>query len=109
MPKKLLSKLKTFWRPAGHAAIVEIYSKPGCHLCDDAKAVLQRLQRRHRFTLREVNIAADEKLLAEFGTRIPLVFVNGHLVCKYVVDEAAVVQNLTSIAPPTTQPRSDKL
>ena len=78
-------------------AVVEIYSKPDCHLCDDAKAVLQRLQRRHRFTLREVNIAADEKLLAEFGTRIPLVFVNGHLVCKYVVDEAAVVKNLASV------------
>lgn len=98
MPKKLLSKLKTFWRPAGHAAIVEIYSKPGCHLCDDAKAVLQRLQRRHRFTLREVNIAADEKLLAEFGTRIPLVFVNGHLVCKYFVDEAAVIKNFAAIS-----------
>lgn len=74
-------------------AVVEIYSKPDCHLCDDAKAILRKLQRRHRFTLREVNIATDAKLLAEYGTRIPLVFVNGHLVCKYFVDETAVIKN----------------
>ncbi len=74
-------------------AVVEIYSKPDCHLCDDAKAILRKLQRRHRFILREVNIARDEKLLAEYGTRIPLVFVNGHLVCKYFVDETAVIKN----------------
>ena len=74
-------------------AVVEIYSKPDCHLCDDAKAILRKLQRHHRFTLREVNIAGDAKLLAAYGTRIPLVFVNGHLVCKYFVDETAVIKN----------------
>jgi hypothetical protein len=45
------------------------------------------MQRRHGFQLREVNIANDPALLAEYGTRIPLVFVDGHLVCKYFVDE----------------------
>ena len=74
-------------------AVVEIYSKPGCHLCDDAKVILRKLQRHHRFTLREVNIAGDAKLLAAYGTRIPLVFVNGHLVCKYFVDETAVIKS----------------
>lgn len=74
-------------------AVVEIYSKPGCHLCDDAKTILRNLQRRHHFTLREVNIATDAKLLAAYGTRIPLVFVNGHLVCKYFVDETAVIKS----------------
>lgn len=73
--------------------MVEIYSKPDCHLCDDAKAVLLNMQRRYGFVLREVNIARDEKLLAAYGTRIPLVFVNGHLVCKYFVDETAVIKN----------------
>ena len=66
--------------------LVEIYGKPDCHLCDDAKAILLKMQRQHGFQLREVNIANDAALLAEYGTRIPLVFVNGHLVCKYFVE-----------------------
>lgn len=79
-----------------NAAVVEIYSKPDCHLCDDAKTVLQKMQRRYGFALREVNIAGDEKLLTQYGTRIPLVFVNGHLVCKYFVDEKAVLKNMAA-------------
>ncbi len=74
--------------------LVEIYSKPDCHLCEEAKATLVKLQRRHGFQLREVNIAHDPALLAEYGARIPLIYVDGHLVCKYFVDEAAVVKKL---------------
>jgi len=101
MPVNLLNKLKARWWPAANRVLVEIYSKPDCHLCDDAKAVLQKMQRRYGFSLREVNIAHDEALLAEYGTRIPLVFVNGHLVCKYFVDEAAVVKSMAAVVTPT--------
>jgi glutaredoxin len=92
MLQNLRNKLKRRHR---NAVLVEIYSKPDCHLCDDAKAVLQKMQRRYGFALRAVDIAADENLLAEYGARIPLVFVNGHLVCKYFVDEAAVASALS--------------
>jgi glutaredoxin len=85
-------------RPASNA-IVEIYSKPDCHLCEEAKTVLLKMQQRYGFALREVNIAADEKLLAEYGTRIPLVFVNGSLGGKYFVDEAAIAKRMTQKFP----------
>ncbi|MDZ7363694.1 MAG: glutaredoxin family protein [candidate division KSB1 bacterium] len=94
MPVNLLNKIKRRQRPANGSVVVEIYSKPDCHLCEEAKAVLLKMQQRHGFQLREVNIADDETLLAEYGTRIPLVFVNNHLVCKYFVDEAAVVRQI---------------
>ncbi len=97
MLQNLRNKLKRRQQPA---VVVEIYSKPGCHLCDDAKAVLLKMQRCYGFALCEVNIATDEKLLAEYGARIPLVFVNGHLVCKYFVDEAAVVKSMTAVVTP---------
>ncbi|MCI0692178.1 glutaredoxin family protein [candidate division KSB1 bacterium] len=74
--------------------VVEIYSKPDCHLCDEAKVALVKMQRHYGFQLREVNIAGDPALLAEYGTRIPLIWVDGHLVCKYFVDEAAMVKRL---------------
>jgi hypothetical protein len=53
-----------------------------------------KMQQRYGFQLREVNIADDPALLAEYGTRIPLIFVDGHLVCKYFMDETAVAKRL---------------
>jgi len=86
---------KKFSRPfPAYNAKVVIYSKPECHLCKQAKAQLLRIQKRHGFQLDEVDISRDEKLLAEFGTRIPLIWVNGRLVGKYEVDEAALVDEL---------------
>lgn len=96
MPSALFNKLKRRFRPAAGSAVVEIYSKSDCHLCDEAKATLLKMQRRYDFQLREVNIAGDPALMAEYGTRIPLVFVDGRLVCKYFVDEGAVAKNLAT-------------
>ncbi|MGH7451861.1 MAG: glutaredoxin family protein [bacterium] len=93
---RLLFKLTRFFPPAktnAAGAVVEIYSKPDCHLCGEAKAALVKMQRRYGFQLREVNIAEDPALLAEYGTRIPLIYVDGHLVCKYYVDETAIVKH----------------
>ncbi|MDZ7267115.1 MAG: glutaredoxin family protein [candidate division KSB1 bacterium] len=74
--------------------VVEVYSRPECHLCDEAKAQLRRLQRRHGFVLREVDISADARLLAEYGTRIPLVWINGRLACKYHVEDRDFLRKL---------------
>lgn len=93
-----------FWRRKAFPAVdarkivVSIYSKPGCHLCDVAKEQLLALQRRHGFHLEEVDISRDAKLFEEFGTRIPLVWVNGRLVGKYHVDEAALVGELRRVS-----------
>jgi glutaredoxin len=67
---------------------IDIYSRPGCHLCDDAKAVIERVQRRYAFALREINIESDPALEKEYGEQIPVVFVNGNKAFKYHVDEA---------------------
>lgn len=81
-------------RKSAVGIVVEIYGKPECHLCERAKAQLRRLQRRHGFALREIDISADARLLAEYGTRIPLVWINGHLACKYRVEERTFLQKL---------------
>ena len=50
-----------------------LYGRPGCHLCDDARAVLERVG--HPFE--EVDIEADEVLLARYLERIPVVTLDG--------------------------------
>jgi glutaredoxin len=67
---------------------VAIYSRPGCHLCDEAKETIERVRRRVQFGLRVINIETDAELVKEYGEQIPVVLINGNKAFKYRVDEA---------------------
>ena len=56
---------------------VIIYSRPGCHLCDEAKAVIMSAGCSDRFTLEEVNIESDEELLRKYKYDIPVIAIDG--------------------------------
>ncbi len=56
---------------------VTLYRKPGCHLCEDAEAVLHHLARRYPMALALVDVSADPALLERYGLRIPVVDVAG--------------------------------
>ncbi len=96
----MLRRLVDFFvRPKlGAGILVEIYSKPDCHLCEVAKERLEELRQRWPFELREINIAHDDKLMQEFGERIPLVWVEGKLACKFRVEEEQLRQKLEQAA-----------
>jgi glutaredoxin len=66
---------------------VVVYSKPGCHLCDEVQAQLARLQRSFPFAMREVNILNDSEIFDKFKEEIPVVFINGKKAFKYRLDE----------------------
>ena len=66
---------------------VRIYSRPGCHLCDDMKAVVQQVARTIPLSLEEIDISKDPTLEAEFGLEIPVLFVAGKKAAKYRVGE----------------------
>ncbi|MBC8043544.1 MAG: glutaredoxin family protein [Rhizobacter sp.] len=67
--------------------LIELYSKDDCHLCDEAKEVLLKVQHEVPFELKEVKIHDDENLVREYGTKIPVVFINGRMAFKYHVYE----------------------
>jgi glutaredoxin len=73
---------------------VELYGKPDCCLCDDAKAVLRRVQAEVPFTLREIDIEGDPELMRLYGEQVPVVFVGGFKAFKFRVDEAALRRKL---------------
>ena len=56
---------------------VIIYSRPGCHLCDEAKAAIMSAGCSDQFTLEEVNIESDEELLRKYKYDIPVIAING--------------------------------
>ena len=64
---------------------VIVYSRPGCHLCDEAKAAIQNSGYSDRFTLEEINIESDEELLRKYKYDIPVVLLNGVEVFRHRV------------------------
>lgn len=71
---------------SAHPLEVTLYSRPGCHLCDDAKAVIQPLLREFGAALREVNIDEDRELTRLYGLDIPVIFIGAHKAAKHRVD-----------------------
>jgi glutaredoxin len=78
-------------------ALVTLYGKPGCHLCDDAREVVERVRREHPFELREVDISLDPALFREYGERIPVLALNGEELFDYHVEEAVLVEWLCRV------------
>ena len=75
-------------------AHLTVYSKPGCHLCEEAVRVLTRLQAETPFTLEEINIEDDPALFAEYSEQIPVVLLNGEFLFEYTVEEDRLRQVL---------------
>ena len=56
---------------------VVIYSRPGCHLCEEAKKVIEASGYRGEYTLEEINIESDAELLRRYRYDIPVITING--------------------------------
>lgn len=65
---------------------VTLYTRPGCHLCEEAKAVIEPLLAEFGATLREVNIDEDGELTERYGWDIPVIFIGEHKAAKHQVD-----------------------
>ncbi len=67
---------------------VTVFSRPGCHLCEEAKAAIAPLVRKFGVVLREVNIDEDAGLQDRYGLDIPVIFIGKRKVAKHRVDLA---------------------
>ncbi|WP_253738375.1 glutaredoxin family protein [Halohasta salina] len=67
---------------------VTIYTRTDCHLCEEAKATIEAVADTVEtpVTITEVDVDEDETLRAEYGERVPYVFVDGWPAFKYEVD-----------------------
>jgi len=76
--------------------VLTVYSTPDCHLCEDAIAVLRRLQAELSFELCERDITTDDALHRAYFERIPVIELDGEELCEYFVQEALVRERLES-------------
>jgi glutaredoxin len=63
-----------------------LYGRPGCHLCDDARAVLERIGE----PFAEIDITTDDRLHADYLERIPVIALDGDELFDFFVDEPAL-------------------
>ncbi len=77
---------------------VTLYSRPGCHLCEEAKAAIEPLLREFRAVLREVNIDEDPLLKERYGWDVPVIFIGRHKAAKHRVDLAQFRKQLQEAA-----------
>lgn len=75
-----------------------LYSRPGCHLCDDMKAAIARVAREIPLMLEEIDISSDPALEARYGLEIPVLLVDGRKAAKYRLTDAELTRILTSRA-----------
>lgn len=73
---------------------VVLYGREGCCLCDDARAVLDRVRARRPFVLLEQDIEADESLLRAYLERIPVITIDGAEAFELFVDEIELERRL---------------
>lgn len=62
---------------------VTLYTKPGCHLCEEAKREMEAAGIPEEYTFEEVNIEEDPESFERYRFEIPVIHINGHKAFKY--------------------------
>ena len=78
----------------GKKPVVDFYTKPGCHLCDEVFIKLKRLEQMGSIKLNECNIDQNLAWIEEYGMIIPVIKIDGEIIQSGVVDMSVVEEFL---------------
>jgi hypothetical protein len=82
----------------GRQPEIVVYSRPGCHLCEQAIAAILALHGEgYRFVLHEIDIESDELLLRRHLEKIPVVEVDGVVVSELILDQSGLRAKLDTV------------
>jgi len=73
---------------------VVLYTRPGCHLCDEAKEQLEVLRKTVAFELREIDIDTNPELQRRYNDEVPVIFIHGRKAFKYRIDPRQFLERL---------------
>jgi glutaredoxin len=73
---------------------VVLYTRVNCHLCDEAKAALDRVCALEPFDLKIVDVDSDAALVEKYGLEVPVVLIDGRKAAKFRIDETAFLRRL---------------
>jgi glutaredoxin len=80
--------------------LLTLYTRPGCHLCEEMKVIVERVIRNTRVAaqIEEIDIANHPDLEKRYGLQIPVLLVNGKKAAKYRISEMELTRMLISRA-----------
>ena len=79
---------------------ITLYGKPGCHLCETARSVVDRVRADHEFELEEVDVTLDPVIHGRYGERIPVLELDGEELFEFFVQEPALRERLDRVSAP---------
>jgi glutaredoxin len=75
---------------------VTVYTRRGCHLCDEAKHVVESVRRRAAFDYEEFDIDSDPQLRQLYNEEVPVIAIDGKKAFKYRVTPAELLKKLAA-------------
>ena len=75
---------------------VTVYTRSGCHLCDEAKQVIESVRRRATFDYEEFDIDSDPRLRQLYNEEVPVIAIDGKKAFKYRVTAAELLKKLAA-------------
>lgn len=88
--------------------LVELFSKADCHLCDEAKAVLEKVQCGIPFSLKEIKLTDGDEKFEEYAELVPVVLIDKVLTFKYRVNEHSLRIRLQQLASSSGKPDEEE-
>ncbi len=74
---------------------IKLYMRQRCHLCEEAKELLEELQQRWDFKIIEVDIDEDDQLTERYGIIIPVIELDGEEVAAGIIHKNSIIEALT--------------
>jgi glutaredoxin len=79
-------------------AVLTLYGKPGCHLCEEARDAVRAASAGREVELVEVDITLDPAVERDFRERIPVLALDGEELFEFFVDQGALKERLDRVA-----------
>lgn len=76
-----------------------LYGKPGCHLCEEARAVVAQVAAEQPLIVEEVDITLDPVLFRRYGERIPVIALDGEEAFELGVEAGELRERLGTVEP----------
>ena len=80
-------------------AVVTLYGKPGCCLCDEARRAVEVVRATRTFAVEEVDVSLDPILHRRYGERIPVLLVDGEEAFELGVEAEELARCLDTVRP----------
>jgi glutaredoxin len=66
---------------------LRILTRKDCHLCDEMKALVERVARERQVAVEVVDVDSDPALAGDFGLEVPVLFLDGVKIAKFRIEE----------------------